>query len=75
MRDKITTPYLEMGREYSVNGDFRSEACKKFTGPEVFPAHIRFIVGLLQKTLAKRMLKKIAENWGCTKAIDHRPYS
>ena len=74
-RNKVTEPYTEMGREYSKNGDFRSETCRKFTGPEVLPAHIRFIVGLLQKTLAKKMFKKIAENWGCTKAIDYRPYS
>ena len=74
-QDRITEPYAQMGREYSKNGDFGSEACKKFTGPEVLPAHIRFIVGLLQKTLAKRMFTKLAENWGCTKAIDYRPYS
>lgn len=74
MRDKITTPYLEMGREYSVNGDFRSENCRKFTGPEVFPAHIRFIVGLMQKTLAKKMFAKVATDFGCTRPLDYRPY-
>ena len=73
-RDKVTDPYTEMGREYSINGDFRPEACKRFTGPEIFPAHIRFIVGLLQKILAPKMFKKIAEDWGCTKEIDYRPY-
>ncbi len=74
-RDRITEPYTEMGREFSKNGDFKSEACKKFTGPEVFPAYIRLLVGLLQKTLAKKMFNKIAADWGCTKAIDYRPYS
>lgn len=74
-RDRVTGPYTEMGREYAKNGDFKSEACKRFTGPEVFPAHIRFLVGLLQKTVAKKMFKKIAEDFGCTKALDYRPYS
>ena len=74
-RDKVTGPYTEMGREYSKNGNFETEACRKFTGPEILPAHIRFIVGLLQKTLAKTMFKKIAESWGCKRAIDYRPYS
>lgn len=74
-RDRVTEPYTEMGREYAKNGDFKSEACKRFTGPEVFPAHIRFLVGLLQKTFAKKMFKKIAEDFGCTKALDYRPYS
>ncbi len=74
-RDRVTRPYVEMGREYSKNGDFRSEECRKFTGPEVFPAHIRFLLGLIQKTVAKKMFAKMAASWGCTKALDHRPYA
>ncbi|MCR4990754.1 MAG: NAD(P)H-dependent oxidoreductase [Lachnospiraceae bacterium] len=74
-QDRITEPYTEMGREYSKQGNFRSEDCKKFTGPEVFPAYVRFIVGLMQKTVAKKMFAKVAQNWGCTKAIDYKPYS
>ncbi|MBQ6967452.1 MAG: hypothetical protein IJP84_06075 [Lachnospiraceae bacterium] len=74
-RDKITVPYGEMGREYAAKGDFSSEKCKKFTGPEVFPAPIRLLVGILFKTAAKTGLNKIAEGWGCTRPLDYKPYS
>ena len=75
MREKVTGQYTQMGREFSANGDFNSKACADFTGPEIFPPHIRFIVGLLQKTVAKKMFSKIAASLGCTKPLDYRPYS
>ncbi len=74
-RDKAVAPYTEMGREYAKNGDFRSEKCKAFTGPEVFPAYVRVLVGLIQKIFAKKMFVKVAKSWGCTKELDYRPYS
>ncbi len=74
-RDKVTGPYKDMGREFAANGDFRSEACKKFTGPEIFPAHVRFIVGFVFKTLAKKGFTQMAAGLGCNKPLDYKPYS
>ena len=73
-REKLVTTYAEMGREYAATGGFQSEKCKKFTGPEVFPAPIRLLVGLLFKTAAKKNFVKVARAWGCTKPLDFRPY-
>lgn len=73
-RDKITSRYEEMGCEYAVNGNFHSEKCRKFTGPEILSAPVRLFVGLLQKTLARKMFAGIAAGWGCTKPLDYRPY-
>ena len=74
MRERVTDPYIEMGREYALNEGFESEKCKKFTGPEVFPLKIRIIVGAIFATFAKSNFKKIAKRNGCTKPLNYKPY-
>ena len=74
-RNRVTGPYKEMGREYAAKGDFRSEACRKFTGPEVFPAPVRFLVGMIFMTLAKKGFNQMAAGLGCDKPLDYKPYS
>ena len=74
MRDRVTGPYTEMGREYAENGNFESEKCKKFTGPEVFPFKIRVMLSVIFATLAKSSFKKIAKGIGCTKPLNYKPY-
>ncbi|MCR5502741.1 MAG: NAD(P)H-dependent oxidoreductase [Lachnospiraceae bacterium] len=73
-RDKVTGPYTAMGREFASAGSFETEACRKFTGPEIFSAPMRLMIGLVFKTVSKKMFTKIAESWGCTKPLDYRPY-
>ena len=73
-QEKITAPYEEMGRIYGRDGAFTDEACRAFTGPEVFPLPVRILVGLIFKTVAKRMFKKKAKEWGCTRPLTDRPY-
>ena len=53
-REKTTLPYKEMGREFAEHGDFNSDKCKKFTGPEIFPGYVRALVGLIFKTAGKK---------------------
>ena len=73
-RDKVTGPYKNMGVVFGKNGDFNADECKKFTGPEIFPAHIRLLIGTIFKTVAKKGFAQIAKNWGCTTPLDYRPY-
>ena len=73
-REKITGAYQPMGKIYGRDGAFRDEACKKFTGPEVFPLPIRILVGTIFKTLAKRSFNDKAKEWGCTRPLDDKPY-
>ena len=74
MRDRVTGPYTEMGREYAANAGFNTDKCKAFTGYEVFPLHMRIMLGTIFATLGRRMFTKISRNWGCTKPIGYRPY-
>jgi len=73
-REKIVGKYAEMGRIYGRDGAFTDEACKQFTGPEVFPFPVRLLVGLMFKTLAKKSFNDMAKKWGCTKPLTDRPY-
>lgn len=73
-RDKVTGPYKNMGVIYGKNGDFYSDECKKFTGPEIFPAPTRLLIGTIFKTVAKKGFAQIAKGWGCTTPLDFRPY-
>lgn len=73
-RDKVTGPYKNMGVIFGKNGDFNSEECKKFTGPEIFPAPTRLLIGTIFKTVAKKGFAQIAKGWDCTTPLDFRPY-
>lgn len=73
-REKVTDPYADMGREYAVNGDFNSKACKKFTGHEKFPLPVRIHVGHILKTQAAKGFEQIAAAFECDKPLDFKPY-
>lgn len=73
-REKVTDPYADMGREYAVNGDFNSKACKKFTGHEKFPLPVRIHVGHILKTQAAKGFEQIAAVFECDKPLDFKPY-
>lgn len=67
-----TKPYQAMGRLFAEGDGFFREEAKKFTGPEYFPLPIRLIIGLMQKTLAKKMFQKAAASWGCSVPLDEK---
>ncbi|MBO4267075.1 MAG: hypothetical protein J5910_07785 [Lachnospiraceae bacterium] len=75
MKNKVTNPYTEMGREFAAKEDFNSEACKKFTGPEIFPPHVRLLIGILFRFPARKGFKMLAKNLGCEQPLDYKPYS
>lgn len=73
-KERITTPYKEMGKEFAASGDFKSKACRRFTGPETYPLKIRILLGILFATVNRKNFKRIAAGLGCTKPIGYRPY-
>lgn len=74
MQDRVTGPYKRMGEVFAERGDFNDEECKKFTGPEYFPVHIRVLIGIVFRTVGRIMFNKIAKGWGCEKPLDYKPY-
>ena len=59
--------------ELSTKGDgFFGGDAKKFTGPEYYPLPVRLLMGLIFKTLAKKMFQKAAASWGCRVPLDEK---
>lgn len=67
---QATKLYQAMGRLFAEGEGFFREEAKKFTGPEYFPLPMRLLIGLIQKTLAKKMLQKAAASLGCSTPLD-----
>lgn len=69
---QVIKPYQAMGELFAEGDGFFREEAKKFTGPEYFPLPVRLIVGLLFKTLGKKMFQKAAASWGCSVPLDEK---
>lgn len=67
---QATKPYQAMGRLFAEGDGFFREEAKKFTGPEYFPLPMRLLIGLIQKTLAKKMFQAAAASLGCSTPLD-----
>ncbi len=69
---QATKPYQAMGKLFAEGDGFFREEAQKFTGPEYFSLPVRLIVGLIQKTLARKMFQKAAVSWGCRVPLDEK---
>ena len=69
---QLTKPYQAMGELFAEGGGFFREEAKKFTGPEYFSLPMRLMIGLIQKTIAKKMLQKVAASLGCSVPLDKK---
>ena len=73
-QDSQTEPYKEMGRIFGRDGNFFSDECRKFTGPEEFPLPVRLMVGLMFRTALRKVFADAASSWGGTKPLDYKAY-
>ena len=69
---QVTKPYQAMGELFAEGDGFFREEAEKFTGPEYLPLPMRLIMGLIFKTLAKKMFQKAAASWGCSVPLDEK---
>lgn len=69
---QVTRPYQAMGELFAEGDGFFCEEAKKFTGPEYFPFPIRLMMGLIFKTLGKKIFQKAAASLGCSVPLDER---
>ena len=69
---QVTKPYQAMGELFTKGDGFFGEEAKKFTGPEYYPLPVRLLMGLIFKTLAKKMFQKAAASWGCRVPLDEK---
>jgi len=71
---KILKPWEAMGALFAEGRGFEREEARKFTGPEYFSLPMRLFIGLMFKTMAKKMYTGIAEKWGCKTPLDAKPW-
>ena len=69
---QVTRPYQAMGELFAEGDGFFREEAKKFTGPEYFPFPIRLMMGLIFKTLGKKIFQMAAASLGCSVPLDER---
>ena len=73
-RNKITAPFIEMGRQFAEKGDFFAASVKKFAGAEQLPLPVGFLVNLMFKTYLKRKFQGVARKWGCDIPLDRKVF-
>lgn len=69
-----TKPYQAMGRLFAEGNGFFGEETRKFTGPEYLSAPARLLVGLMHKTLARKIFQRVAASWGCEAPLDKKVF-
>ena len=74
MTDKILVSYAKMGQSFAKNGNFFTPEAKKFTGPEQNPWIVRLLFKLIFGRLVKKTFERIAQEWGCTRPLNNKPY-
>lgn len=73
MYQKITTPYIQMGRVFAREHGFMNEESRAFTGPEVFSKRTQFFLGIMQKFGKKMFKMKAKEVFDCDIPLDYKP--
>ena len=74
MTDKILASYAKMGLSFARNGNFMTPEAQKFTGPEKNPKIGVFLFNFIFKRIVKKNFERIAQEWGCTRLLDDKPY-
>lgn len=69
---QLTNPYQAMGELFAEGDGFLREEAKKFTGPEYFSLPKRLMIGLIHKTLAKKIFQRVAGSLGCRAPLDEK---
>ena len=73
-RERMVSPYEKMGRLFAKKGNFLTPEARKFTGPEQYPWLVRKMVSLLFLKKVNGGFEQFAQNWGCKRPLNDKPY-
>ncbi|MDO5322719.1 MAG: hypothetical protein Q4G06_01770 [Clostridia bacterium] len=73
-RQKMLSPFAEMGRSFARTARFEKSAVDAFAGPETMSKKQILMYNLLGKPLSRFYLARIAKKLGCRERLDARPY-
>jgi len=66
--------YTKMGQSFVSNGNFMTTEACKFTGSEKNPRIVHLLFRLFIKRLVRKKFERFAQQWGCTRPLDDKPY-
>ena len=66
--------YTKMGQSFASHGNFMTTEARKFTGPEKNPWFVHLLFRLFIKRLVRKNFEHFAQQWGCTRPLDDKPY-
>ena len=73
-REKMLTPFTEMGRTFAQTGCFEKSAVDAFAGPEYMPEKQIRMYNRIGKHISHFFIGRIARKLGCKEKLDARPY-
>lgn len=72
--DKKLDGYAKMGQSFASHCHFMTPEARKFTGPEKNPWIAHLLFRLFIKRLVRKNFEHFAQQWGCTRPLDDKPY-
>lgn len=73
-RDKILSPFTEMGRTFAVSHRFDKDEVTAFSAPEYLPQKQIRMFNLFGRTVQRIFMGSIAKTMGCHERLDAKPY-
>lgn len=73
-REKMLSPFTEMGRTFAESGRFEKAAVDAFAGPEYMSEQQIKQYNLLGKHISRFFMGRIAKKLGCKGKLDDTPY-
>ena len=74
IREKMLSPFTEMGRTFAESGRFEKAAVDAFAAPEYMSEHQIKQYNLLGKHISRFFMGRIAKKLGCKGKLDDTPY-
>lgn len=73
-REKMLSPFTEMGRTFAETGRFEKAAVDAFAAPEYMSEQQIKQYNLLGKHISRFFMGRIAKKLGCKRRLDDKPY-
>ncbi len=66
--------YTKQGQSFALHGNFMTTEACQFTGPEKNPKFVHLLFRLFIKRLIRKNFERYAQQWGCIRPLDDKPY-
>lgn len=73
-RQKMLSPFIEMGEYFARTGAFDKPTVDRFASPEVMPQNQIHSFNFIGRHVSRFFLNRIAKGMGCKERLDAKPY-